>query len=106
MSAPIEDLAGSASAPSSSPAIAPSPDAPRSDDVVLTGDRPTGLLHLGHYAGSLRTRVELQHRCAQTLLIADLQALTDQSGRAAHVAAHVEEVALDYLAAGIDPSLT
>lgn len=85
------------------------PNAPialRPDDVVLTGDRPSGVLHLGHYAGSLRTRVALQGRCAQTLLIADLQALTDASGGAAHVANHVEEVALDYLAAGIDPSLT
>jgi tryptophanyl-tRNA synthetase len=81
-------------------------DAPRPDDAILTGDRPTGTLHLGHFAGSLCTRVALQGRCAQTLLIADLQALTDTSGRAAHVAAHVEEVALDYLAVGIDPSLT
>ena len=78
----------------------------RPGDVVLTGDRPTGPLHLGHYAGSLSRRVALQGQCAQTLLIADLQALTDASGRAAHVAAHVEEVALDYLAAGIDPTLT
>ena len=81
-------------------------DAPRPDDTILTGDRPTGVLHLGHYAGSLRTRVALQGRCAQTLLIADLQALTDMSSRPAHVAAHVEEVAVDYLAAGIDPALT
>src|SRR5690348_8869976 len=84
-------------------------DTPRRDDVVLTGDRPTGVLHLGHYAGSLSTRVALQGRCAQTLLIADLQALTDASGRdghVSHVAAHVEEVALDYLAVGIDPALT
>jgi tryptophanyl-tRNA synthetase len=81
-------------------------DAARSDDVVLTGDRPTGVLHLGHYAGSLSTRLALQGRCTQTLLIADLQALTDTSGRAAHVASHVEEIALDYLAAGIDPALT
>jgi len=79
---------------------------PRSDDVVLTGDRPTGVLHLGHYAGSLSTRLALQGRCTQTLLLADLQALTDASGRASHVAAHVEEVALDYLAVGIDPALT
>jgi tryptophanyl-tRNA synthetase len=79
---------------------------PNPDDVVLTGDRPTGVLHLGHYVGSLSTRLALQGRCTQTLLIADLQALTDTSGRPAHVAAHVEEVALDYLAAGIDPSLT
>lgn len=82
------------------------PDAVRDTDRILTGDRPTGTLHLGHYAGSLRTRVALQGRCAQTLLIADLQALTDTSGRASHVAEHVEEVALDYLAAGIDPALT
>ena len=88
------------------PVVAPAAEEPRPDDVVLTGDRPTGVLHLGHYAGSLRTRVALQGRCAQTLLIADLQALTDSSGSAPHVAAHVEEVALDYLAAGIDPALT
>ena len=75
-------------------------------DVILTGDRPTGSLHLGHYAGSLRSRLELQGRCEQTLLIADLQALTDSSGRAAHVARHVLEVALDYLAVGIDPAQT
>lgn len=81
-------------------------DAPTATDTVLTGDRPTGVLHLGHYAGSLRTRIALQGRCTQTLLIADLQALTDASGRAAHVAEHVEEVALDYLASGIDPALT
>jgi tryptophanyl-tRNA synthetase len=86
-------------------------DVPRSDDVVLTGDRPTGSLHLGHYAGSLSTRIALQGRCAQTLLIADLQALTDASSRAArgaptHASAHVEEVVLDYLAAGIDPART
>jgi tryptophanyl-tRNA synthetase len=85
-------------------------DAPRSQadatDVILTGDRPTGALHLGHYAGSLRSRVALQGQCAQTLLIADLQALTDSSGRAAHVARYVVEVALDYLAIGIDPART
>ncbi|HEX2219114.1 MAG TPA: tryptophan--tRNA ligase [Gemmatimonadales bacterium] len=75
-------------------------------DVVLTGDRPTGVLHLGHYAGSLRTRLAIQGQCVQTLLIADLQALSDTSSRAAHVAEHVEEVALDYLAVGIDPALT
>ena len=75
-------------------------------DVILTGDRPTGQLHLGHYAGSLRSRLTLQGKCTQTLLIADLQALTDSSGRAAHVARHVPEVALDYLAIGIDPAET
>jgi len=75
-------------------------------DVVLTGDRPTGALHLGHYAGSLRSRLSVQGQCAQTLLIADLQALTDSSGRAARVAQHVMEIALDYLAVGIDPAQT
>jgi len=70
-----------------------SPSQPRATDVILTGDRPTGSLHLGHYAGSLRSRLALQGQCAQTLLIADLQALTDSSGRAADVARHVMEVA-------------
>jgi tryptophanyl-tRNA synthetase len=74
-------------------------------DIVLTGDRPTGALHLGHYAGSLRSRIALQGKVAQTILIADLQALTDNAGRPAHVASHIETVALDYLAAGLDPAL-
>jgi tryptophanyl-tRNA synthetase len=73
---------------------------------VLTGDRPTGPLHLGHYAGSLRTRVALQSVHQQTLLIADLQALTDHAGRPRDVRRNVLEVALDYLAIGIDPSVT
>ena len=73
---------------------------------ILTGDRPTGALHLGHYAGSLRSRIALQGEHRQTLLIADLQALTDNAGRPAHVAANVLEVALDYLAVGIDPDRT
>lgn len=80
-------------------------DAPLSTDVVLTGDRPTGPLHLGHYAGSLQSRIALQGRVAQTILIADLQALTDNAGRPAYVAHHIEAVALDYLAAGLDPAL-
>jgi len=75
-------------------------------EVILTGDRPTGLLHLGHYAGSLRSRVDLQHVHDQTILIADLQALTDHAGRAADVQAHVLAVTLDYLAVGIDPAAT
>jgi tryptophanyl-tRNA synthetase len=98
MSFPVEAAATSVPVPTAASV--------RPDDVVLTGDRPTGALHLGHYVGSLSTRVALQGRCTQTLLIADLQALTDTSGRAAHVAAHVEEVALDYLALGIDPART
>ena len=75
-------------------------------EVVLTGDRPTGPLHLGHYVGSLRSRVELQDRHDQTILVADLQALTDHTGRAADVSANVNEVVLDYLAVGIDPERT
>jgi tryptophanyl-tRNA synthetase len=70
---------------------------------VLTGDRPTGPLHLGHYAGSLRTRLDLQHQHDQTILVADLQALTDNSGRPAAVRRNVMELMLDYLAVGLDP---
>ena len=73
---------------------------------MLTGDRPTGPLHLGHYAGSLRTRVALQRDHQQTVLIADLQALTDHAGRAQDVRQHVLDVALDYLAVGIEPEVT
>ena len=75
------------------------------DHIILTGDRPTGPLHLGHYAGSLENRVRLQGRChRQYLLIADLQALTDHAGEPARIAANVLEVALDYLAVGLDPT--
>jgi tryptophanyl-tRNA synthetase len=77
-----------------------------SKDTVLTGDRPTGPLHLGHYAGSLKARLELQGSVEQYLLIADAQALTDNAGDPAKVTSNVVEVALDYLAIGIDPSLT
>jgi tryptophanyl-tRNA synthetase len=73
-----------------------------SSDIVVTGDRPTGPLHLGHYVGSLATRLRLQDLCRQFILIADLQALTDHSGAPARVADHVLEVALDYLSVGID----
>ncbi len=75
-------------------------------ETILTGDRPTGPLHLGHYAGSLRGRVTLQHEHDQTLLIADLQALTDHAGEPLRVRDNVIEVALDYLAVGIDPDVT
>ena len=61
--------------------------APARRETILTGDRPTGALHLGHYAGSLRSRVELQHAHDQTILVADLQALTDNAGRATDVRA-------------------
>ncbi|WP_431825435.1 tryptophan--tRNA ligase [Burkholderia sp. F1] len=72
--------------------------------TILTGDRTTGPLHLGHYIGSLRTRVQLQHEARQFLLLADTQALTDNVGRHQKVTGNVVEVALDYLAVGIDPT--
>ncbi len=74
--------------------------------VILTGDRTTGPLHLGHYVGSLKSRVELQHSHRQFLLLADMQALTDNSGDPEKVRRNVLEVAIDYLAVGIDPTLT
>jgi tryptophanyl-tRNA synthetase len=72
--------------------------------IILTGDRTTGPLHLGHYIGSLRTRVKLQHEAQQFLLLADTQAMTDNVGRHQKVTENVVEVALDYLAVGIDPA--
>lgn len=71
--------------------------------TILTGDRPTGPLHLGHYVGSLQARVELQAQHTQYILIADSQALTDNMPEPQKVASNVLQVALDYLAAGIDP---
>jgi tryptophanyl-tRNA synthetase len=73
---------------------------------ILTGDRPTGPLHLGHYVGSLRNRVELQNEYETYVLIADLQALTDHADNPEMVRRNVLEVALDYLAVGIDPAVT
>ncbi|NPT38670.1 tryptophan--tRNA ligase [Paraburkholderia xenovorans] len=72
--------------------------------IILTGDRTTGPLHLGHYIGSLRSRVQLQHEAQQFLLLADAQAMTDNVGRHQKVTENVIEVALDYLAVGIDPA--
>jgi len=71
--------------------------------VILTGDRPTGPLHLGHYVGSLVRRVELRHKYKQYVLIADMQALTDNAENPKKVRKNVIEVALDYLAVGLDP---
>lgn len=73
--------------------------------VVLTGDRPTGRLHLGHYVGSLLNRVKLQHTHEQFIMIADVQALTDNAENPEKVRKNVLEVALDYLAVGLDPKL-
>ncbi len=70
---------------------------------ILTGDRPTGPLHLGHYVGSLQNRVRLQHEYDTYLLIADVQALTDNFEHPERLEANIFEVALDYLAVGIDP---
>lgn len=77
--------------------------------IILTGDRPTGKLHLGHYVGSLRRRVELQNSGEFDkifVMIADAQALTDNADNPEKVRQNVIEVALDYLSAGIDPEKT
>lgn len=79
------------------------------EKIILTGDRPTGKLHLGHYVGSLRRRVELQNSGEFDkifVMIADAQALTDNTDNPEKVRQNVIEVALDYLAAGIDPEKT
>jgi tryptophanyl-tRNA synthetase len=74
--------------------------------TILTGDRTTGPLHLGHYVGSLKNRVRLQETHRQFLLLADTQALTDNAHDPERVRRNVLEVALDYLAVGIDPEKT
>ncbi|NOZ96891.1 MAG: tryptophan--tRNA ligase, partial [Gammaproteobacteria bacterium] len=74
--------------------------------IILTGDRPTGQLHLGHFVGSLRSRVGLQDSHHQHLLLADAQALTDNADNPDKVRRNILEVALDYLAVGIDPAKT
>lgn len=73
---------------------------------ILTGDRPTGRLHLGHYVGSLKNRVELQDQYEQFVEIADVQALTDNFENPQKVRDSIREVALDYLAVGLDPKKT
>lgn len=77
------------------------------DKIILTGDRPTGRLHIGHYVGSLRRRVELQNEGdfkKMFVFIADAQALTDNMENPEKVRQNVIEVALDYLACGLDPA--
>lgn len=71
--------------------------------TILTGDRPTGPLHLGHYAGSLKSRVELQGEYRTFVEIADVQALTDNFTRPERILENTVEVMLDYLAVGLDP---
>jgi len=75
---------------------------------ILTGDRPTGKLHIGHYFGSLKTRVEMQNSGLYDpyILIADVQALTDNFNNPEKVRKNVREVAMDYLSCGIDPNKT
>jgi tryptophanyl-tRNA synthetase len=73
---------------------------------ILTGDRPTGPLHLGHYVGSLANRVALQNTYTQFVMLADAQALTDNYEHPQKVRENVFTVALDYLAVGIDPNKT
>ena len=74
--------------------------------IFLTGDRPTGRLHLGHYVGSLKRRVEMQDSglYEQYIFIADLQALTDNFNNPEKIRKNLIEVALDYLSVGIDPT--
>lgn len=74
--------------------------------IILTGDRPTGRLHIGHYVGSLRRRVELQNSGEYDhvyVMIADAQALTDNADHPEKVRQNILEVALDYLSCGLDP---
>lgn len=75
---------------------------------ILTGDRPTGRLHIGHYFGSLKTRVEMQNsgKYDPYILIADVQALTDNFNNPEKVRKNVKEVVLDYLSIGIEPEKT
>lgn len=77
-------------------------------EIILTGDRPTGPLHLGHFVGSLKNRVNLQNtgKFDQFVMIADLQALTDNADNPAKIRQNILEVTLDYLAAGLQPDKT
>lgn len=72
--------------------------------IVLTGDRPTGCLHLGHYVGSLANRIKLQDQYKQYIMLADVQALTDNADNPEKIREAIFQVVLDYLAVGIDPS--
>ena len=77
--------------------------------IILTGDRPTGRLHVGHYVGSLKERVRLQNSGEYDeiyVMIADAQALTDNADNPEKVRQNILQVALDYLACGIDPAKT
>lgn len=73
---------------------------------ILTGDRPTGRLHLGHFVGSLQNRVKLQDEYDQFIMVADVQALTDNFENPQKVRDNIRELVLDYLSIGIDPTKT
>lgn len=75
-------------------------------EIILTGDRATGPLHLGHYVGSLKQRVALQELHEQTILVADMQGLTDNAQNPQKVSSNILNVVADYLAVGINPSKT
>lgn len=75
-------------------------------EKILTGDRATGQLHLGHFVGSLQQRVKLQHDYEQTVLVADLQGLTDNGHNPHKVSSNILNVVADYLAVGIEPEKT
>jgi tryptophanyl-tRNA synthetase len=74
--------------------------------VILTGDRPTGRLHMGHYVGSLANRIKMQNEYEQYIIIADAQALTDNYEDVDKVRSNIVEVTIDYLSCGIDPRLS
>jgi tryptophanyl-tRNA synthetase len=73
-------------------------------ETVLTGDRPTGRLHLGHFVGSIKNRIKLQDEYKQYIMVADIQALTDNAENPEKVRNNVQEVVLDNIATGVDPS--
>ena len=77
-----------------------------SQKIILTGDRPTGPLHLGHFVGSVKARAELQALCTQYIMLADTQAMTDHAKDIAKIKENVVEVTLDYLSVSIDPKIS
>ena len=72
--------------------------------IILTGDRPTGQLHIGHFCGALKNRISLQDKYQTYIMIADVQALTDNFNNPQKVRKNVFEVIMDNLAVGIDPN--
>lgn len=78
----------------------------KTKEIILTGDRPTGKLHLGHYVGSLKNRVTLQSDFDTFIIIADFQVLIDHLEDSRQVEANIKEIVLDYLSVGIDPAIS